>query len=222
MHGRVGGCWGGGGSQLDYSCTVCDSAHNGVLGACFDISDLLRGHPHRYVLLDNWRTFYPSPLRPDGDGDGEEIQNSDELLVILQALLASFNNAEIEPFKHNLETLVVVNTQKKLFSKIFFREHIYIDLLSSLLGVMVAKTHALLEDEICDTLFELAQSDWSAFYTLALPTVLASIDGVDDAHREELTSRFKQVDDKPSFIERLQEFCSDLAHFQQDAHPLFT
>eukprot|EP00038_Savillea_parva_P031793 m.90509 g.90509 ORF g.90509 m.90509 type:complete len:1089 (+) comp9865_c0_seq1:735-4001(+) len=171
----------------------------------------------RFVLLDHWRTFYPGGPRPGADpaaaDDGAE--NQEALGVVLQAITGSFNSNDLEPFRYNLETLVEVNAKKRLFSKQFFRENLYIDLLGSLLNVMVAKTHALLEEEICDLLYELGRSDWSAFYTVALPTVLSSLQGLDDTHRQQLASQFRQVDDKPSFVEQLHEFCVDLAHFQK-------
>ena len=67
-----------------------------------------------------------------------------------------------------------------------------------LLQVLVAKSHALLQEEIAITLYNMAHVDFDTFYAKFLPQFLSSCDGVDENQKNILAQNFKM--DKVSRI----------------------
>ena len=100
------------------------------------------------LLEHNWKYFYrPSIQQSLSQSAWEEVQNGEQLNRILQAYGQSFMQTDIGVFRQNLNTLQLLNTRYRLYSKGVFRP-LLSQFLTVLLQVLIHGSHALLQDEV--------------------------------------------------------------------------
>lgn len=84
-----------------------------------------------------------------------------------------------------------------------FREELLAHFLTVLLGVLVERSQALLQDEIVGALHSMASVDLETFHTRFLPSFLTSTPGLDNSQRMNLASNFKMETVKFNFYNNL-------------------
>ena len=108
--------------------------------------------------------------------------------------------------------------------------------LQLLLQVLVQKSHAILEEEICSCVYSMAAVDFSFYHRQFLVKFLDSIEGLTSEQRTSLVHSYKTVEastntvcselsnilslslcscmqDLPSFVHNVRLFTSDLRYF---------
>lgn len=143
----------------------------------------------KHIMLDNWKFFYPSAMAAMRAAE-TPLENGAFFKAICDAFLTSFCKPELVIFKQNLEIVSVLNAQKKLFSKAVFKEQFWLPYLEAFVTVLANKTHALLEEEVCAVVYDLAAVDFPAFFSWGLPTYLSRVAALSDSHRADLHTRF--------------------------------
>ena len=167
----------------------------------------------RSLLLDNWRSFFPAAL-------GEEaVEHGAHVILMFRAVLRAFTQPDINHFRTNLETVSLLNTQKKLFHKAVFRSVLLPEYLDVLVRVLCAKSHDLLSDEIRAVVYDLAAVDFQTFFAGFLPGFLKAVEGVAEEAKQELAGRFTLDTDVPTFMRNLADFAGDIYYHQQRPAP---
>ena len=129
----------------------------------------------------------------------------------------SFLRPDITLFKQNLSYLESLNTKHKLYSKVIGHlkdncgevlMEIYISLqiqfsscmlypfLQLLLQVLVQKSHDLLQDEICSSIYSMAAVNFTAYHQQFLAKFLTSIGGLSEEQQQQLVANYKMVEVK--------------------------
>ena len=132
------------------------------------------------VLLHNWRWFGPA-------GEGS-------LRGLLGALLLPLSQPDLALFRHALATLQQLHARHKLYARAPFSEGFLPAAQSVLLRVLCAKTHALLAEEICAALYDMAAADFPAFFHGFLPAFLAALAPPAPAEKAALLAAFAAHD----------------------------
>ena len=74
----------------------------------------------KFIMLDNWKHFFPIGQVQQAAGGGAaagQVQHEEQFLAFIQAFGASFAQPELELFRANLQAIVTINSQKKLFER---------------------------------------------------------------------------------------------------------
>ena len=86
----------------------------------------------------------------------------------------------------------VSRISRLLAVQVVFRETMLAEFLTVLMQVLVHKSHDLLQEEIVNTVYNMATVDFEVFYTKFLPHFLQSMDGLDNNQRTVLVHNFKE------------------------------
>ena len=113
-----------------------------------------------------------------------------------------------------MEALESLNLKWKLYSKQIFKEHLMAEFLSVLVKVLVSKSHNLLRDEITLAVYNMASTDFPAFFEKFLPHLLVTVGSLDENQQGMLVQGFNKDTDLPSFMSNLTRFCNDLRFYQ--------
>jgi len=167
------------------------------------------------LLLNNWRYFFPANILSHMDNDSNDpIENEVEFFNIMESFGHSFLQEDIAVFKQNLVALETLNSKHKLYSKIQFRSCMLYPFLQILLHALVQKSHDLLQEEICSSIYSMAAVDFAAYHQQFLPKFLASIqEELSGSQQAELVKNYKMVEDLPSFVQNIRQFMNDLRYF---------
>ncbi len=93
---------------------------------------------------------------------GTASENPQRLSKVLNCFNQSFQQHDITLFKQNLEFLQSLNEKQRLYQKIFGGT--LFEFIKTFFGVLLAKTHNLLRDEIVTAIYHMAAEDFSTFY----------------------------------------------------------
>jgi hypothetical protein len=191
------------------------------------------------ILRQHWGSyFFTRQLAVGSPGDGVALelakaaanqrrhklaseQSRHYFVRAMELLLDSFRRDGLSPdqFKKNLAIFDDLDRTHNLFMQEDFRRDMRPAFIQSLLGLLVANTHQLLEEELLVTVFGLASVDIENFYLEVLPRFVREFvraaKGVDvsDSALQELLSVLPNVTDMPSFTMRFHEFANDLRYF---------
>jgi len=170
-----------------------------------------------HTLVNNWQFFFKStlgPMRNLNSNGQEEVANREIFLKAMGAFGQSFLQQDIAVFRQNMEALESLNLKWKLYSKQIFKEHLMAEFLSVLVKVLVSKSHNLLRDEITLAVYNMASTDFPAFFEKFLPHLLVTVGSLDENQQGMLVQGFNKDTDLPSFMSNLTRFCNDLRFYQ--------
>ena len=130
----------------------------------------------------------------------------------------SFIQKDIALFKQNLSALETLNKKHKLYSKVGshahtgthththrhahththtqvqFREHMLHPLLRILVEALVTRSHDLLQEEICLSVYSMAAVHFPSYHQQFVLQYLSSVEGLSDTHRSILAQQYKMVE----------------------------
>nr|CAB3267797.1 exportin-6 [Phallusia mammillata] len=187
-----------------------------VKGALFCLLHRLLSKRHRY--------FFPSPvlaaLLQDGSLNTSKtgtVSHKPQFLAIMTAYGQSFLQSDITIFKQNLESLEELNKRQKLFEKLhnlFSEEGVLFQFVNVLIQTLINKSHALLQEEICGTVFNMSSADMEFFHKNFLQQFLQNTVGLTVDQKNSLYNAFKPETDLPSFTSNILRFVNDLRYFR--------
>ncbi|KAJ1530853.1 hypothetical protein ONE63_005696 [Megalurothrips usitatus] len=158
------------------------------------------------VLLHKWQFFYSGQLQQANI----RSEHKAEFLSILNAFGQSLLQSDINVFRQNLHNLEVLNSRWKLYHKAEFCEGLLPRFLSVLLETLVNKSHALLSEDIAVAVYNMANVDFSFFFSSFLPEFLQTSEGLDDSQRVILLRNFSNATDLPSFTQNVSRLANDM------------
>ena len=116
-------------------------------------------------------------------------------------------------FRQNVDALENLNRRWRLYSKQIFLEHLMAEFLSVLVKVLVSRSHNLLRDEISLAVYNMASTDFPAFFNKFIPHFLGSLGGgggdcvvLDENQQSMLSSGFNRDTDLPSFVSNMTRY----------------
>ncbi|KAK3931087.1 Exportin-6-B [Frankliniella fusca] len=158
------------------------------------------------ILLHKWQYFYSSQLQQAN----VKSEHKAEFLSILNAFGQSLLQSDINVFRQNLQNLEILNNRWKLYHKAEFCEGLLPRFLSVLLETLVSKSHALLSEDIAVAVYNMANVDFSFFFSSFLPEFLQTSEGLDDSQRVILLRNFNNSTDLPSFTQNVSRLTNDM------------
>ena len=78
--------------------------------------------------------------------------------------------------------------------------------LQLLLQVLVQKSHDILQDEICSSIYSMAAVNFTAYHQQFLPKFLTSIGGLSEEQQQQLVANYKMVEVKYIIILLLKKW----------------
>jgi len=128
---------------------------------------------------------------------------------ILNCFNQSFQQHDIALFKQNLEFLQSQNETQKLYQKIFGSA--LFEFIKTFFGVLLAKTHNLLRDEIVIAIYHMAAVDFTTFYNQFIPQYLEQ-SPLNNSHKVSLQQILGREQDLPTFAMKVDQFVNDFIH----------
>lgn len=168
------------------------------------------------ILLHNWRYFFKTNVLTSlgGQTGNEPVENEHQFTAIMQAFGHSFLQPDISIFQQNLEALENLNRKCKLYYKAIFKQVMLGQFLNVLIQTLIHKSHDLLQEEICITVYNMASVEFDTFFTTFIPQFLQNCEGLDDNQKSILSQNFKHDTDLPSFTHNLHRFVNDLRYYR--------
>lgn len=164
------------------------------------------------VMQDNWRYFYPGKVTiSSASGVPVELENGDEFLAILHAIVSVLGESDIHLFKTNLGLIEELNSRYKLYGRDAFRQHLLPAVVHTLLAVLLGRSHELLRDAILVALYNLAAVDFAIFVGQFVPGFVADAQGGGEVDQACIAQQLGSELDMPTFTVNLEVFMSDLA-----------
>ena len=121
---------------------------------------------------------------------------------------------DLEMMRENISRIVQLNQKLLLFSKDYFKQHIYSDFTSSILKLLSNKTRNIAKEELIELLYHIAKIDFPVFFKFVGEYFIRR-ESFDTAFKQYLwneycinTSRFT---DMPSFKRCISDFVDDLS-----------
>ncbi|XP_067127336.1 exportin-6 [Centruroides vittatus] len=166
------------------------------------------------ILVNNWRFFFKSDIVSNLSRPGNDtIENIDYFTKIMEAYGQTFLQHDITLFRQNLQALENLNNKWKLYHKTLFKNLMINQFLNVLLQALIYKSHELLYDDICITIYNMASVNFENFYTVFLPHFLENCSGLDNSQKSILGQNFKYEKDLPTFTQILHRFINDLRYY---------
>jgi hypothetical protein len=119
------------------------------------------------ILHSNWKYFF------DAQQQFKSRESMMHFSFIFECFLQSFRLPDVQLFKDNLKLLEELNNSRKLYQRPVFIDGMMSAFLKVFFDALIAKSHTLIQDDIINASFHMAQSDWSAFENF-LPQYLSS------------------------------------------------
>jgi len=178
-----------------------------------------------HIVSKRHRYFFPSPVIASmlmGDESNEHnslitISHKQQFLAIMTAFGQSFLQSDITVFRQNLISLEQLNTKQKLYPKLHHtlrEEGVLFQFINVLIQTLVNKSHDLLQDEICQVVYNMSLVDWQYFYSTFLTQFLQNAGGTTNDQKNSLYQSFKHDQDLPSFVANLERFVNDLRYYR--------
>ena len=169
----------------------------------------------RHFFPNNVLSAMVSGGRSDGgSAPGDAMANEGQFRDILQMFAVSFSGRDIAVFKANLASLQLVNERCRLYSKAMFRTEMRFHFLRVFFEVMLAKSHQLLNDDICTAVYSMASTDFESYFGVFLPQFLESCADLSPEQKAKVGSGVKTDTDLPTFMRSLGQFIKDIAYFR--------
>lgn len=166
------------------------------------------------ILLYNWRYFFKvNIISTLGETGNEKIENEHHFTKMMEAYGQSFLQPDINLYKQNLLSLETLNSKWKLYHKGYFKNVMLYQFLNVLFQTLLHKSHNLLQEEIVNTIYNMASVEFAAFYSNFLPQFLQSVESLDSNQKNSLLHNFKRDTDLHSFEENIHRFVSDLRYY---------
>jgi len=182
-------------------------------------------HLLHHILSKRHRYFFPSPVIASmlvGDESNENnslitISHKPQFLAIMTAFGQSFLQSDITVFRQNLLALEDLNNKQKLYSKLhgtLREEGVLFQFINVLIQTLVNKSHDLLQEEICQVVYNMSTVDWGFFYSSFLTQFLQNAGGTTNDQKNSLYQSFRRDQDLPSFVANLERFVNDLRYYR--------
>ena len=119
-------------------------------------------------------------------------------------------------FRQNVIALEHLNQKWGLYSKPIFTENLMAEFLSVFIQVLITKSHNLLREEIGIACYNMAATDFPAFFHKFLPHFVSHCTAqlIDTNQQSILVEGFTQETDLPSFVANLGKFVNDVRFYQ--------
>ena len=119
-------------------------------------------------------------------------------------------------FRQNVIALEHLNQKWGLYSKPIFVENLMAEFLSVFIQVLISKSHNLLREEIAIAAYNMAATDFPAFFQKFLPHFVRNCTNqlIDENQQGILVEGFTKETDLPSFVANLGKFVNDVRFYQ--------
>jgi len=166
------------------------------------------------TLLHNWQFFFKSTLKLGNKST--EVENGDVFIQVMRCFGQSFMDSDIHVFRQNVISLEHLNQKWALYTKQIFVQNLMAEFLSVFFQVLIAKSHNLLREEIAIAAYNMAATDFPAFFDKFLPHFLRNCTQqlIDENQQGMLVQGFAKETDLPSFVSNLAKFVNDVRFYQ--------
>ncbi len=121
------------------------------------------------ILHSNWKYFFDMRQEPTS-----QLAMS-QFMFIMQCFLQNFQLPDIDVFRETIKLLEQLNTSRKLYSRDIFISRMMSAFLKVLFDVLVAKSHALIQEDIILIICHIVDSSGTVFESNFLPNYLSSL-----------------------------------------------
>jgi len=133
---------------------------------------------------------------------------------IIDAFCRSFELVDIEIVRENLKRLESLDEKRKLFHLNLFRQDMWLPTTRSLFAEMLWTRNNPLREHFINTLYYLAEVDFTSFYQQFVPMFLQSTPNLTNDQRHHLLNVLGNSVDQPTFALNLNNFAIDFCYFQ--------
>ncbi|KAJ3289101.1 Exportin-6 [Rhizoclosmatium sp. JEL0117] len=139
-----------------------------------------------------------------------------EVAAMLEMVANSFSDRNMEVFRHNLTGLETLNSKCALYQKEFFQKHMMTPFIDLFLGILVAKGHDFMKEEIAGVLAKIMTCNSLLFTQEYVPHFMAKYcSGIHSQDQARLFDCINSVQNTTNVTEVIYSLISDLIYFQQ-------
>ncbi|ORY51626.1 hypothetical protein BCR33DRAFT_762302 [Rhizoclosmatium globosum] len=139
-----------------------------------------------------------------------------EVAAMLEMIANSFSDRNMEVFRHNLTGLETLNSKCALYQKEFFQKHMMTPFIDLFLGILVAKGHDFMKEEIAGVLAKIMTCNSLLFTQEYVPHFMAKYcSGIHSQDQARLFDCINSVQNTTNVTEVIYSLISDLIYFQQ-------
>ncbi|KAI8617512.1 hypothetical protein BC830DRAFT_1113101 [Chytriomyces sp. MP71] len=143
-------------------------------------------------------------------------QHEHEVAGMLEMIANSFSDRNMEVFRHNLAGLNSVNVKCTLYLKEFFQKHMMVPFIDLFLGILIAKGHDFMKDEIVDTLAKIMTCHTPYFRHEYVPHFMVKYcSGLHSQDQATLFNCINGIENGTNTSELISSLVVDLVYFQK-------
>lgn len=159
------------------------------------------------ILSEKWQFFFRcSQVDPDAES---------HFCSIMSCLGHSCSSSDISLVGQTVQALEAIQSRWRLFEKDIFKSRFLRSFLSTFLQLLIENQHSLLNEDLTQALYHLAQVDMRGFYAEFMPSFLLELPGLTDSQRHTLHSQLQTHADFSTFTQNVAQLCNDVRCFRK-------